>query len=73
MPRIPKAVPTTAWLMVGDERSYALPNDIKLSGERNGDGHLAAQRRIFRLEFIHFDHPLLRDEPREMAVIRVGA
>ena len=30
--------------------------------ERDGDGHLATQSRIFRLELVHFDDPLVRHE-----------
>src|SRR5438034_8580804 len=40
--------------------------------ERDGDGHLATQGRIFRLELVHFDDPLVRHELHEAAAIRVG-
>src|SRR5881396_107448 len=40
--------------------------------ERDGDGHLATQSRIFRLELVHFDDPLVRHELHEAAAIRVG-
>ena len=41
-------------------------------GERDRDRHLAAQRRIRRLELDHFDDLLVRHELDEAAVVRVG-
>lgn len=41
-------------------------------GERDGNRHLAAQRRIRRLELDHFDNLFIRHEFHEMTGVRVG-
>lgn len=40
--------------------------------ERNRNCHLAAHRRICRLELIHFDHLLVGHELYEVAMVGVG-
>jgi hypothetical protein len=57
-----------AWrkaLVDGDEVSVCI-------GKRDGDRHLAAQRGVLRLELVHLDDLLVRNEPHEATVVRVG-
>ncbi len=41
-------------------------------GERDRDGHLAAQRGICSLKLVHFDNLLIRHELHETAMVRIG-
>jgi hypothetical protein len=63
--RCPQAAAWRKALVDGDEVNVCI-------GKRDGDRHLAAQRGVLRLELVHFDDLLVRNEPHEATVVRVG-